>query len=146
MSNLAKYLLIAPLLAACAQTDAEPTPQTSPVVSASVAPDLARPQPEMPVCGHCGADIGFAPVPNDDELSMIINSEYVGDIEAVALAVYTATGKYTVNLAQWVVDDLNNTSTYETIIMLDIPDAEAAVLQFTLDDESVRLEPITVES
>jgi hypothetical protein len=144
MSNITKYLLIAPLLAACTQTDAEPPPRRDAVVAPDAA-DLARPQPELPICGHCSSDLGLPAIPNDDELSMSINAEYVGAIEDVVLFVYTATGKYAVNFNQSVIDDLNNPSTSETIVMLDIPNAEVGVLEFSLDDNSVWYEPITVE-
>lgn len=145
MSNITKFLLIAPLLAACAQTDADPAPRSTPVVTADAAPDMARPQPEQPVCGHCGADILTGGVANDDELSMIINTAYVGSIEDLDLVVYTNTSKYTLSFNQWVIDDLNNPATTETIVMLDIPDAQRALLVFTLDDDSERYEPVTIE-
>lgn len=145
MSNIAKLLLIAPLLAACAQTDAEPNPRSSTIVTSDAAPDLARPQPELPICAHCTSDLGLATLPNDDELSMIINSAYVGAIEDLALVVYTSSTKYTLGFDQWVIDDLNNASTYETIVMLDIPNADRALLVFTLDDESENYEPVTID-
>jgi hypothetical protein len=146
MSNLAKYLLIAPLLVACAQTDAEPIPQPNTVL-AEASPDLARPQPEMPVCAHCGADIltGQAGI-YDDELSMIINSTYVGHIDDVELVVYTSSSKYNLGFDPSVIDDLNDPLIYETIVMLDINDAQRLLLVFTLDDESVAYEPVTIES
>jgi hypothetical protein len=144
MSNITKFLLIAPLLAACTQTDA-PTPQPSPVVSPDGAPDLARTQPELPICGHCGAELGLATVANDDELSMIINSVYVGTIVDVSLVVYTYTHIYTLGFNQSVIDDLNNSSSNETIVMLDIPDAQRALLVFTLDDDSEAYEPVTID-
>jgi hypothetical protein len=145
MPNLAKYLLIAPLLLACGQTDAEPSPQPNTVLT-EAAPDLARPQPEMPVCAHCGADILSGQAGTyDDELSMIINSTYVGQIEDVQLVVYTSSSKYTLGFGSSVIDDLNDPSTYETIVMLDINDAQRLLLVFTLDDESEAYEPVTME-
>jgi hypothetical protein len=146
MSNITKFLLIAPLLAACTQTDVEPAPRAAPIVTLDEAPDLARPQPELPICAHCGADFGLATVLNDDELSMIINSAYVGSIDDLALVIYTNSSKYTLGFDQWVIDDLNNPATSETIVMLDIPDAQRALLVFTLDDETVAYEPVTIES
>lgn len=146
MSNITKFLLIAPLLAACAQTDAEPAPRSTPVVTADVAPDMARPQPELPICGHCAADLGLPTVLNDDELSMTINTAYVGNIEDLALVVYTSSSKYTLGFDQWVIDDLNNPSTSETVVMLDIPGAQRALLVFTLDDDSENYEPVTIDS
>lgn len=144
MSNITKFLLIAPLLAACAQTDVEPAPQSAPVVTLDVAPDLARPQPEQPVCGHCGTDILTGGIADDDELSMIINTPYIGHINTLALVIYSDSSVYTLSLAQWVVDDLNNPATYETIVMLDIPDARRALLMFGLDNNTTAYEPVTV--
>jgi hypothetical protein len=145
MSNITKFLLIAPLLAACTQTDAEPAPQSAPVVTLDAAPDLARPQPELPVCAHCGADFGLATVLNDDELSMTINSAYVGDVDGLLMFVYTNSSVYTLLFDQWVIDDLNNAATSETIVMLDIPNAQRALLMFTLDGNTVAYEPVTVD-
>jgi hypothetical protein len=150
MSNIAKLLLIAPLLAACAQTDAEPATESAAIVAPSVtldvASDLARPQPELPICAHCGADFGVPTVINDDELSMIINSVYVGSIDGLMLVVYTSSSVYTLGFDQWVIDDLNNAATSETIVMLDIPNAQRALLIFTLDNNTVAYEPVTIES
>jgi hypothetical protein len=144
MSNITKLLLIAPLLAACTQTDA-PTPQPSPAASPNRAPDLARTQPELPICGHCGAELGLPTVANDDELSMTINSVYLGTIVDLSFVVYTGTSKYTLGFNQSVIDDLNNSSSSETIVMLDIPNAQRGLLVFTLDDESENYEPVTID-
>jgi hypothetical protein len=149
MSKITKFLFIAPQLLACAQTDADPTPRADVASPAEPAPDLAsdlaRPQPEMPICAHCGADLGVATVANDDELSMIINTEYIGDITGLSLIVYTSTSTYGLGMKQAVVDDLNNPSTYETIVMLDIPDAERGLLVFNLSDGSKGYEPVFID-
>jgi hypothetical protein len=143
MSNITKFLLLAPLLAACAQSDTAPTPEPE-GVTADAAQDLARPQPEMPICGHCGADIGLATVDDDDELSMIINSQYVGNIDGLLLFVFTDSSVYTLGFDQSVIDDLNNPSNSETIVMLDVPDMERGMLRFTVDS-NYYYEPITVD-
>jgi hypothetical protein len=149
MSKITKFLFIAPLLLACAQTDADPTPRADVTSRAELAPDLAsdlaRPQPELPICGHCSADLGVSTVANDDELSMIINTEYIGDITGLSLIVYTSTSTYGLGMKQAVVDDLNNPSTYETIVMLDIPDAERGLLVFNLSDGSKGYEPVFID-
>jgi hypothetical protein len=143
MANITKFVLIAPLLAACAQTDATPTIQTE-AVTADAAPDLARTQPEMPICAHCGADFGLETVDDDDELSMIINSPYIGNIDGLLLVVFTDSSMYTLGFDQSVIDDLNNPSTYETIVMLDVPDMERGMLRFTIDS-TYHYEPITID-
>lgn len=146
MSKLSKILFIAPLLAACGQTDAKPTPEPSAVVTPDLSTELARPQPELPICAHCGADLGAWALPNDDELSMIVNSVYKGDIEDVFLVVYTANTKHHVYFDQSVIDDLNDLQIYETIVMLDVPNMQRGLLVFTLESETGEFyEPVTVE-
>jgi hypothetical protein len=151
MSHTIKFLFCAPLvLMACTQPETQdPAPRASLVpVADQAAPDttnLARPQPDTPICGHCKSDISPGAVADDDELSMIINSAYIGSIDDVVLVTYTSTEVNTYTFDSSVIDDLNDSQTYETIVMMDIPGTQRAKLIFSFASGPDVHEPITVE-
>jgi hypothetical protein len=140
VSNYAKLLFIAPLLlSACAQSEPANGATEAALADASaevtLESSLARPQPQKPICSVCGVD-GPGPFPPppppsaNQELSMIINSEYVGAIEDLQFVVYTDTDKITYSFDSSVIDDLNDPTTNETIVMMNIPEIERGLLVF----------------
>ena len=150
MPNYTKLLLIAPLLlAACAQSDSAngatelaPTPSTSGI---TLDLNLAQPQPEKPICAVCNVNVPNGIIVNDDELSMIINTEYVGEVNDLEFIVYTDTAVTTYTFDSSVVDDLNDSATTETIVMMEVPDIVRGLLVFELDT-ATRYEPVFVNN
>lgn len=111
-----------------------------------VASALATPQPYKPICSVCWPGIqsgGSATAPND-ELSIVPLSEFVGQIEDAWLIEYTDTATITHDFDQSVIDDLNNTATTETIVLLEYSDTEALELVFKVDGEEL-YEPVPVD-
>lgn len=100
--------------------------------SADLGIELAKPQPEVPVCARCNMVMGDFAIDDDDQLAMVIDSSYEGDILDVDLTTYDASNVATVlGLSSAVVDDLNDPNTNVTVVKVDTPDAVRADLTFT---------------
>ena len=121
-------ILALTLATACAQAeprsaDASPEPTSAP---APATDNLALPQPGKPVCASCSSSLTTA--------SMIINSEYIGEIDAARFIEETNTGTTTHYFSSEVVDDLNDPATTETVVMITMPDIIRGTLVFTIDE------------
>ena len=116
------------------------------LVASEHASALATPQPYKPFCSICSPGMrkpaGSATAPND-EFSIILLSEFVGQIEDAWLIEYTDTTTITHYFSQSVIDDLNNTATTETIVLLEYSDTEALELVAKVAGEDL-YEPITI--
>lgn len=106
--------------------------------------DLASPQPHKPVCANCSVGIGSAAVPDDDELSVAILSEYVGEVEDLSFIEYTSTSVNTHTFDSSVIDDLNDPNTYDTVVYFHVPTILRGLVVFEIDG-STYYEPVFID-
>lgn len=106
--------------------------QVSPVCSSAAVTELVTPQPEQPICGHCGADILSGT--NNDVLNMSIDPAYQGSIAGAVLLVKNAFGNTTaITIDSNAVASLNDPSISVVRVNFNAPlYTKSATLSFTL--------------
>jgi hypothetical protein len=117
----------------------------APTCDATPMTELVTPQPEAPICGHCAASITAGTTPDDDVVTMTIDTSYQGEIFDTKLLIEDATGMVTaVTFDPYVIDALNNPNIDVVKVYFDGPDTVAASLAFTLNDGTTQANPIPV--
>jgi hypothetical protein len=106
--------------------------EDAPVCDSALPTELVTPQPEQPVCGHCGADILSGT--NNDALYMSIDPAYQGTILDAVLLTKNAFGHTTaITLDSSVVGSLNDPSVSVVRVNFNAPlYTKSATLSFTL--------------
>lgn len=114
-----------------------------PVCDSAPETELVTPQPEQPVCGHCGADIKSGS--NNDKLYMSIDPGYQGAIQGAVLLTKNAFGFTTaITLDSDVVDSLNDPTISAVQVNFNAPlYTKSATLSFTLPAAS-QSNPVTL--
>jgi hypothetical protein len=102
-----------------------------PVCDSALPTELVTPQPEQPVCGHCGADILSGQ--NNDALFMSIDPAYQGAIQGAVLLIKNAFGNTTaITLDSNVVGSLNDPTVSVVKVNFNAPlYTKSATLSFT---------------
>jgi hypothetical protein len=110
--------------------------QDSPVCSAAPVTELVLPNPEMPVCGHCGADIVTGL--NNDTLYMSIDPSYQGQIQGAVLLVKNMFGNtIPITIDPAAIGSLNNPSVSVVKVNFSAPSyTKSATLNFTLSSNT----------
>jgi hypothetical protein len=106
--------------------------QTAPVCDTALPTELVTPQPELPICGHCGAEIMFGL--NNDKLYMSIDPSYQGSISNAVLLLKNNWGTTTaITLDHETVDALNDPTMGVVVLSFNAPvNTKSAALSFTL--------------
>ncbi len=104
----------------------------APVCDPAQPTELVTPQPDLPICGHCGADVKAGSY--NDRLSMSIEPSYKGSITDAILLVEDTAGLITaITFDPAVITSLNDSSVEVVKVFFDAPQGtKGATLTFTM--------------
>jgi hypothetical protein len=106
--------------------------QTAPVCDTALPTEVVTPQPELPICPHCSADVMFGL--NNDKLYMSIDPSYQGSISNAILLLKNNWGTTTaITLDHEAIDALNDSSMGVVVLTFNAPvNTKSAAVSFTL--------------
>jgi hypothetical protein len=114
----------------------DPTPQT----------ELVLPQPELPICGNCKADIAKGAILNDDLLYMSIDASYKGLVTSAMLILSDDVGGVsTYMLSNTTITSLNDLGINVVKAKFNGPATVSATLTFTLATGMSQSNPVIVK-
>ncbi len=107
--------------------------------------ELADPQPELPVCSRCSAEIAAGNYLDDDVVNISIEPSYKGSVTSATLVVYDVTrAPKAYPFDGSVVALINNPAVDVTVVTVDAPQTSSALLKFALADGQSQSNPIPV--